>query len=143
MPATRRSNAKVGGPANRGGQKTLSFGNRSKVTKPAISQQIKSLDKDAALVDDVSDAKSTTSTDKAAEPAIESAIKAQLGTEVARPKTEEEIQALKLKDSAVKKYWKAIEAERKAPRGTKHNSCAVKYPLTSSCYSSSTRSDYE
>jgi DNA polymerase delta subunit 4 len=118
MPATRRANAKAGGPANRGGQKTLSFGSRSKVTKPAASTQSKSPPNDVAFLEDTSDVKSTTSsTDKPTTAAVESAIKDQVETETVRPRTEEEVQASRLKDSQIRKYWKAVEAERKAPRG--------------------------
>ena len=118
MPATRRANVKVGGPANRGGQKTLSFGGRSKVTKPTASAQSKSLEKDAILLEDAIDARSTASSkDHSAVATVESAIQDQVQTEIAKPRTEEEVQARKLKDSQIKKYWKAVEAERRAPRG--------------------------
>ncbi|KAI9722005.1 MAG: hypothetical protein M1812_001965 [Candelaria pacifica] len=112
MPASRRSSSKTSGPAAQGSQSTISFGARSKVIKPSIPKQSKK--KDASLLKEV----------KAVSPAPESeslttaevALADQVQQEVQRPKTKAEEDAEKVTDAQVKRYWRAKEDERKAPR---------------------------
>lgn len=127
MPATRRAHIS-GGPATKGAQSTLSFGGgRSKVTKQSsnLSKDVK--DKSITLPAKIeellkpSDVK-TVDDDviggKAEQGHIssEAVIAKQAAAELAKPKTKEEELAEKVSDAQIKKYWRAREAERIAPR---------------------------
>jgi len=105
MPATRRTRTS-GGPAAKGSQKTLSFGN--KVTKPATPSSTK--DKAHTInpkVIDVGHVSSEAAVTEQARVEVE-AIKSE--------KTPEEERARKVSDAQIKRYWREREAERKAPR---------------------------
>lgn len=107
MPATRRTRTSSG-PAAKGSQKTLSFGN--KVTKPAAPSSTKD--------------KAHTINPKAIDLDVghvssEAAVAEQAQVEVKKIKgerTPEEERASKVTDAQIKRYWKEREAERKAPR---------------------------
>jgi DNA polymerase delta subunit 4 len=107
MPATRRTRTSSG-PAAKGSQKTLSFGN--KVTKPAAPSSTKD--------------KAHTINPKAIDLDVghvssEAAVAEQAQVEVQKIKSErtpEEERASKVTDAQIKRYWKEREAERKAPR---------------------------
>lgn len=124
MPATRKARTS-GGPATKGGQSTLSFGGRNRVTKNALAP--------SKLLKDVTDnvkAENIEAENINAEPTkaelghvtSEAAIEAQAKIELSKPKTEEEILAGKVTDAQIKRYWRAREAERITPRG---NSCTL------------------
>lgn len=118
MPPARRSGAKTSGPAASGGQRTLTFGNKSKVTKSGAPVTSHSAKKDAILLQEVSDNNSVASSKESYEPTTaEIAIEDQTKAEVKRPRTKEELEALKITDLQVKKYWRVVEEERLAPRG--------------------------
>jgi DNA polymerase delta subunit 4 len=105
MPATRRTRTS-GGPAAKGSQKTLSFGN--KVTKPATPSSTK--DKAHTInpkVIEVGHVSSEAAVTEQARVEVE-AIKSE--------KTPEEERARKVTDAQIKRYWREREAERKAPR---------------------------
>jgi DNA polymerase delta subunit 4 len=108
MPATRRTRNSTG-PAAKGSQKTLSFGN--KVTKPSTPS---AKDKDKTHT--------TTINTKAIDlghVSSEAAVAEQARVEVERTKTErtaEEERASKVTDAQIRRYWREREAERKAPR---------------------------
>lgn len=104
--------------ARRGAQSTLAFGSKSRVTKPALP--IHSGKKPST--DGSEDA-------KPAKPSItEVEAKPTVTDVVIQEQAEEEIQkvsqspqeelAVKVGDNQLKQYWRAREAERKAPRGS-------------------------
>ncbi|KAI5276529.1 hypothetical protein E4T47_00715 [Aureobasidium subglaciale] len=110
--------------AQRNQQATISFGKQNtRVTKTTLAQRdLKSTKKESALLDVVSEhAISQPTTDKAP-------IEGQIEDEVveAKPsKTEtissiksddDEARARRITETQIKKYWRAKEAERKAPR---------------------------
>ncbi len=131
MPPNRRSSSKTTGPAARGSQSTLSFGSRSKVTKPLPASQTKKQKTDASTTslpikeskapspspalspapDAEADAKSESLT------TAEVALAEQVEQEVQKPKSKAEEEAEKVSEAQIKRYWKGKEDERKAPRG--------------------------
>lgn len=108
MPPARRKS----GHSSRNAQPTLSFNSKpSRVTKSTAS--------------DPSTKKSTKKTETALVEAItndapvsEVALRQQVKAESANPKDEAALQADKVTDAQIKKYWKREEDVRKAPRGT-------------------------
>ncbi|KZF19419.1 putative DNA polymerase delta subunit 4 [Xylona heveae TC161] len=122
---TKSSRQSAGGPS----QATLNFGSsHSRVTKPTVArtgkEALKEKDvttkKDPALVlqgvNDDNDVQAIASPDLAEPTTAEVAIIDQTEAEVAKPKTKEEQAAEKVSDAQLKRYWKAREDERKAPR---------------------------
>lgn len=117
MPTTRRTSGR--GARASGNQSTLSFNHR--VTKPGSHSHSKSA-KEAAL--DTTPTKPSPlsksikpspepeeqieTTSIIPEPAIESAPE--------REKSDAEIKAEKISEAQLKKYWRGVEAQRKAPR---------------------------
>lgn len=110
MPTTRRSTGNTG-PTK--GQSTISFANR--VTK--------SIPKDTTKKAVISDTPKKVDIPErpAKEPEV---VEIEPEVEVEEPqeekavpeKTEAELKAEKVTDAQIKKYWKAIESERRAPR---------------------------
>ena len=97
-------------------QSTLSFGARSKITKPSAST--KSLKKDAAIISDVKDPVSPVAEVDIPPTTAEVAIEEQAREEVQKVvRTKEEELALEVNDTQLRRYWKAREAERRTPRG--------------------------
>jgi DNA polymerase delta subunit 4 len=117
MPATRRNPTKTTGPAASGAQSRLSFGSRSKITKPSLPAQPKK--KDPAVIDAVIEAVTRTPTPECASTArVGEVAQEQPKGEVVKPhKTKEEEDAAAVPEAQVKRYWTAVENERKAPRG--------------------------
>lgn len=115
MPATRRARTSTG-PATKGAQSTLSFGNRSKITKPssATSKKEKSIVDLGKLEDDI---KSASVEPEVGHVTSEVAVEKQAVAELAEPKTEADIKAEKVTDAQIKRYWRAREAERTSGRG--------------------------
>jgi DNA polymerase delta subunit 4 len=104
MPATRRTRVSSG-PAIKGSQKTLAFGN--KVTKPTPASTKEKAHTINPKTIDVGHVSS------------EAAVAEQARVEVDRSKAEktaEEERASKITDAQIRRYWKEREAERKAPR---------------------------
>ncbi|KAI9769858.1 MAG: hypothetical protein M1835_006653 [Candelina submexicana] len=112
MPASRRSSTKASGPAARGSQSTISFGARSKVTKPSIPTHSKK--QDASLLKEVKAVSSAPEPESLT--TAEVALADQVQQEVQRPKTKAEEDGERVTDAQIKRYWKAKEDERKAPR---------------------------
>ncbi|KAI9039576.1 putative DNA polymerase delta subunit 4 [Aspergillus affinis] len=119
-PARRRGGNTV---AQRSGQSTLSFGSKSRVTKPSAttpSQKSKGLDALTILPgkpshDAISEPEESPATPS--EPHVaEIAVKDQAQTEIQQPLTEEEEKALKVTEQDLRQYWKKEEAKRRAPR---------------------------
>ncbi|KAF4626955.1 hypothetical protein G7Y89_g11202 [Cudoniella acicularis] len=111
MPPTRRSR-NSSGPAAKGSQKTLTFG-QSKVTKSTPSTKDKSSLKSPKLpaTDDID----------VGHVSSEAAVQQQAQTEIERVKEKEyrspeEEKAAKVTDTQIRRYWKEREAERRAPR---------------------------
>jgi len=112
MPATRKARTS-GGPATKGAQSTLSFGgNRSKVTKPTAA-----VAKGKKEVSEPIKAEILTAEPEVGHVTSETAVAEQAQVELSKPKTEAEKLAEKVSDAQIKKYWRAREAERIAPRG--------------------------
>lgn len=118
MPPTRRSRASGGGPAAKGSQKTLSFSNSAKVTKPA-STAVSTKDKiNSSLTPAAAKAKVEDVDVDVGHVTSEAAIAQQAKQEIEKvERSEEEVRARRITDAQVRKYWRAREAERKAPRG--------------------------
>ena len=106
MPPGRRKAAQQ----TRHAQPTLSFHSKpTKVTKPITTDPStkKSLKTESSFVQAITDDS----------PISEVALKQQIKAEVAKPKDEAELQAQKVTDLQIQKYWKKEEDARKAPRG--------------------------
>jgi DNA polymerase delta subunit 4 len=102
MPPARRSRTSSG-PAARGAQKTISFGN--KVTKPTSISA-----KDKVSLPKTLDVGHVSS---------EAAVAQQAAVEIERVKKDqspEELKAEKVTDLQIKKYWREREKERRTPR---------------------------
>ncbi|KAH8425017.1 putative DNA polymerase delta subunit 4 [Aspergillus melleus] len=121
MPPARRRGGNTA--AQRSGQSTLSFGSKSRVTKPsATTPSQKSKDLDALTIlpgkpshDAISEPEESPATPS--EPHVaEIAVKDQAQTEIQQPLTEEEEKALKVTEQDLRQYWKKEEAKRRAPR---------------------------
>lgn len=135
MPPARRPR-QASTQASRAAQSTLSFGSRNKVTKPSAAPSTaekKASTLTAALhkptiatvintEEDDEDFAVAKDTGKVSGTGLghvtsEAAVAQQAAIVMVKPKTEAEISAEKVGDAAIKRYWKAKEAERKAGRG--------------------------
>ncbi|GIK05662.1 hypothetical protein Aspvir_009775 [Aspergillus viridinutans] len=123
MPTTRRRGGNTA--ASRSGQSTLSFGGKSRVTKPSAtstrSQKTKDLEPISAAV---------TSTEEVPDPdqvpvapsepsqphVAELAVRQQAREEIQQPLCEEDQKAIKITEQELRRYWKKEEQTRKAPR---------------------------
>lgn len=118
MPPRRRAAAASGQP-------TLSFGNKSRVTKPATTpstvHKAKNLDAPASLLSE----KSASGTPEpqhvlASEPSkphvAELVVREQATAEINEPLSAEDQRALKLSKQDIQRYWKQEEKSRKTPR---------------------------
>jgi DNA polymerase delta subunit 4 len=107
MPATRRSR-NSSGPAQKGAQKTLTFGH--KVTK-AGTPSFKDTKAKAHTINpktiDVGHVDSEAAVAEQARAEVES---------IKRERSAEEERASKVTDAQIRRYWREREAERKAPR---------------------------
>ncbi|OJJ44945.1 hypothetical protein ASPZODRAFT_168063 [Penicilliopsis zonata CBS 506.65] len=110
MPPSRR-----GGNAStrRPNQSTLSFGTRSRITKPTATptQSLKAKNPvERAVVPDVV-------TPEPAQPHIaEVVVREQAKEEVSQPLSAEDERALKVSQRDLQRYWKGEEAKRRTPR---------------------------
>jgi DNA polymerase delta subunit 4 len=120
MPATKRKSNSLGRS-----QPPLSFNNSSaKITKPSIGGASTSSKSHKLIKEEHSDSVSIPSpgpdeVDSQIEDVpttTELAIRQQVEEEK-KVKSEQEIRAEAVSDAQIKRYWKAKEAERKAPRG--------------------------
>lgn len=123
MPTTRRSTGGARarqGPAK--GQSTISFSNR--VSKPGVKQDLKKSTITPKKADEVTAAKSASQDELDEELNTPEVVDIEVEAEEAEPeekeevleKSEAELRAEKITDAQIGKYWKAIEAERIAPR---------------------------
>lgn len=117
MPLTRRKAGNAAAAARTPhAQSTLSFGSKSRVTKPsATSSSTKKAKDDPALTEIISQPISTPEPEQL--PTSEIAIRQQAKVEVAQPKSDDERKAGDITDVQLKRYWKKEEEKRKAPRG--------------------------
>jgi DNA polymerase delta subunit 4 len=129
MPATRRTRSSTG-PATKGAQSTLSFGNRSRVTKavPPSSKLSKDVTKSIKAKISTPDPEpesteiipSKVDTPELGHITSEAAVEKQAKVELSKnemEKSEEVRKAESISDAQMKRYWKAREAERKMHRG--------------------------
>ncbi|KAI9809770.1 MAG: UV-damage endonuclease [Sarcosagium campestre] len=119
MPATRRTSHKL---PSRSGQSRLSFGTNNKVTKPTVSanQDLKKgkshQAKTKESVVEIPNASGENSDEDKVESA-EVAVREQAEVEVKKVvEMPEHAEAKKISDAQLKRYWKRMEDERKAPR---------------------------
>ena len=104
MPSTRR---KSGNASARNAQSTLSFGAKSRVTKPTLEKVAKTNKSEKASSEPVVDEIVTT------DVPIREHKKEQLES----PESKEDVLAHNISEAQVDRYWKAEEKKRKAPRG--------------------------
>lgn len=117
MPPRRRTAA-----AN--GQATLSFGNRSRVTKPSTPSthhKAKNLEAPASIPSDNSvsgtpEPQQIIASDPSKPHVAELVVRQQAAAEVKEPLSEEDQRALKLSKQDLQRYWKKEEQSRRAPR---------------------------
>ncbi|KAI9847641.1 MAG: hypothetical protein M1838_000817 [Thelocarpon superellum] len=109
MPATRR---KSHGPASRGGQSTLAFARGAKVTKPSTAAMTKAkhLESSSLLELDPAQKQASTKSEISAEEQIAKEKENETGP------SPEDVSARKIGHTQLRSYWRAREAERKAPR---------------------------
>ena len=124
MPPIRRKSSNP-----RATQPTLSFNNRTnRITKPSSGHASKSSDIDSVNSKKIAKALETSTppleldtvdirTKEEKPTTSELAIRDQAASEQVAYKDEVEKQAEMVTDAAIKRYWKAKEDERKAPRG--------------------------
>lgn len=112
MPPARRKSAQT----SRNDQPTLSFHSKpTRVTKPTPLDT--SIKKPTKIEPELVEA----ATEHA--PTAEIALRQQIKPELAKPKDGFALQAEKVTDARIKKYWLKEEAARKAPRGASFLRC--------------------
>ena len=129
MPATRRSRSSTG-PATKGAQSTISFGNQSRVTKviPPSSKLSKDVTKSikaeistpGPVPESTEIIASKVESSELGHITFEAAVEKQAKVELSKneiEKSEEVREAESISDSQIKNYWKAREAERITRRG--------------------------
>jgi DNA polymerase delta subunit 4 len=123
MPTTRRRGGNTA--ASRSGQSTLSFGGKSRVTKPSAtstrSQKTKDLEPISAAVSSTEEVPDPDQVPVApSEPSqphvAELAVRQQAREEIQQPLSEEDQKAIKITEQELQRYWKKEEQTRKAPR---------------------------
>ncbi|KAH7320100.1 DNA polymerase delta, subunit 4-domain-containing protein [Stachybotrys elegans] len=123
MPATRRSTGSIRGRTGPGkGQSTISFAHRvtknvpKDTKKDILAPTIKKLEptEEPETVEDEVAEIVPKELDAEKEPEAEAEEEPRVKPEVQKSKAE--VRAEKITDAQINKYWRAIEAERKAPR---------------------------
>ncbi|OOF99225.1 hypothetical protein ASPCADRAFT_513280 [Aspergillus carbonarius ITEM 5010] len=127
MPPTRRRGGNTAATASN--QATLSFGSKSRVTKPSAapstrSQKAKDLESiDASLtkkslVEDLSEPEqvSVTPTEPSQPHVAELAVRKQARAEIQQPRSSEDEKAGKITERQLQQYWRREEAKRQGPR---------------------------
>ncbi|PKX95286.1 putative DNA polymerase delta subunit 4 [Aspergillus novofumigatus IBT 16806] len=123
MPTTRRRGGNTA--ASRSGQSTLSFGGKSRVTKPSAtstrSQKTKDLEPISAAVSSTEEVPDPDQVPVApSEPSqphvAELAVRQQAREEIQQPLSGEDQKAIKITEQELQRYWKKEEQARKAPR---------------------------
>lgn len=96
-------------------QATLSFGSRSRVSKPSSqSRESKHLDsKPVAQAEQVP----VTPKEPSQPHVAEVAVRDQARTEIQQPWSEEDEKAVKVTEQDLERYWRAEEEKRLTPRG--------------------------
>jgi DNA polymerase delta subunit 4 len=127
MPPTRR---RGGATAARPNQATLSFGSKSRVTKPSRStqtQKTKDLEPITASFPDksVEPEQATVTSAEPSQPHVaELAVRQQAQAEIQQPLSEEDERAIKITERDLQQYWRKEEGKRRGPRG----SCSADAP---------------
>ncbi|KAK9600327.1 hypothetical protein V6Z92_000411 [Aspergillus fumigatus] len=123
MPTTRRRRGNTA--ASRSGQSTLSFGGKSRVTKPSAtstqSQKTKHLEPISAAVSSTEEVPDPDQVPVApSEPSqphvAELAVRQQAQEEIQQPLSEEDQKAIRITEQELQRYWKKEEQTRKVPR---------------------------
>lgn len=108
---------------SRPSQATLSFGSKSRVTKPTQAQKQKPLDPITSTASEKPSAQAeqtlVTPTEPSQPHVAELAVRAQAKSEIQQPWSEEDKKASKITESDLRRYWKREEEKRKSPRGLK------------------------
>lgn len=103
-------------------QATLSFGANNRVTKPTPTTAHKNKLVDSSA--QVQPQQSPVTSIEPSEPHIaEKAVRQQAEKESGQPWTEDEVQAARLTEGDLRRYWNAEEGSRKAPRGMSFPFC--------------------
>lgn len=115
MPPRRSNGRSAAGPKKSQQQSTLSFGAKSRITKPTTStpgKPSKSVSEPAAkeIIAEATTPETPASPELSEEPIPPV-------TEEPQPQTEEERRALQITDAQLRKYWSNEEKSRKTPRG--------------------------
>ncbi|KAF7585999.1 hypothetical protein BBP40_009736 [Aspergillus hancockii] len=119
MPPTRR---RGGSTAARANQATLSFGSKSRVTKPSTStrsQKTKDLEPITASIPEktVEPEKAPVTPTEPSRPHVaELAVRQQAQAEVQQPLSEEDERALNITEKDLQQYWRKEEGKRRGPR---------------------------
>ncbi|KAB8079332.1 DNA polymerase delta, subunit 4-domain-containing protein [Aspergillus leporis] len=119
MPPTRR---RGGATAARPNQATLSFGSKSRVTKPSRStqtQKTKDLEPITASFPDksVEPEQATVTSAEPSQPHVaELAVRQQAQAEIQQPLSEEDERAIKITERDLQQYWRKEEGKRRGPR---------------------------
>ncbi|KAL4803857.1 DNA polymerase delta, subunit 4-domain-containing protein [Aspergillus unguis] len=121
MPPSRRRGGNTA--SVRPNQPVLSFGAKSRVTKPSTapstpSDKVKSLEPLAADIPekDVSNDVSTSKAEPDQPHVAELAVRSQAKAEIQQPLSEEDRKAAKVTKKQLQDYWKAEEAKSRGPR---------------------------
>ncbi|PYI23100.1 DNA polymerase delta subunit 4 [Aspergillus japonicus CBS 114.51] len=127
MPPARRRGGNTA--ATRSGQSTLSFGSKSRITKPSAapttrSQKAKDLEPLVTALPEKEPVQSAsepeelkdTPTESSQPHVAELAVRQQARTEIEQPVSEEDQKASKLTERDLTRYWKQEEAKRRGPR---------------------------
>ncbi|KAL1972970.1 hypothetical protein VTN31DRAFT_6512 [Thermomyces dupontii] len=114
MPPRRSNGRSAAGPKKSQQQSTLSFGAKSRITKPTTStpgKPSKSVSEPAAkeIIAEATTPETPASPELSEEPIPPV-------TEEPQPQTEEERRALQIADAQLRKYWSNEEKSRKTPR---------------------------
>jgi DNA polymerase delta subunit 4 len=123
MPPARRRGGKTA--ATRSTQPVLSFGAKSRVTKPSAapstpSEKTKALEPLATTISDTESPKETIESNvtSPSQPHVaELAVRQQAKAETQQPLSEDDKKAIKISKKQLQDYWKQEESKSRGPRG--------------------------
>ncbi|KAE8356335.1 DNA polymerase delta subunit 4 [Aspergillus coremiiformis] len=114
MPPTRRRSGQA--TAARSNQATLSFGSKSRVTKPSATPTQTQKTKDLEQVVPSISEKTLEPEPAPVTHVAELAVRQQAQAEIQPPLSEEDEKAIKITQRDLQQYWRKQEEKRKAPR---------------------------
>ena len=125
MPPARRKGGST--PATARSQSTLSFGTRSKITKPSsgpspTTKKAKDLEQEPLPVSAIQPDEASIEADEKEQVSVEPHVaevvaRGQAKAEVQQPLSEEDKNAKQITQEDLKRYWRDEESKRKVPRG--------------------------